>query len=161
MPEEQMNATLGSLRDRAAAELRDLLRSASPAVLQKIAVDIVPSLVRIGSYAGEPWSSGEHYGEAVARARVAGLPAILVRVHRGAFGGADAKAIFDSLKETNASQAAIAVIADRPAGVEQHVGTLARWIFDLDGLVNLLLNANVGVTVRTYEAKYVDASYFR
>ncbi len=161
MPEEQMKAGVAAARDHAAAELRELLRDAHPSVLERIAIDIVPSLVKIGSYAGEPWGRGEHYAEVVARPRVDGLPTILVRVHRGPFEGADAKTLFDSLKETNASQAAIAVIGDRPEGIEQHLGTLAKWIFDLDGLVNLLLNANVGVTARTFEAKYVDASYFR
>jgi restriction endonuclease Mrr len=161
MPEQQIEAAIAAVREQSATQLRELLRVASSAVLQKIAVDIVPSLVRIGSYTGEPAGSGEHYADALARPRVSGLPAILVRVHRGPFEGADAKTLFDALKETGAAQAAIAVIGDRPQAIEQHLGTLAKWVFDLDGLVNLLLNADVGVTLRTYEARYVDPSYFR
>lgn len=161
MPEEQMKAAVAATRDQAAAQLRELLRHASPEVLQRIAVDIVPSLVKVGEYTGQPRGIGAHYGEAIARSRVPGLPAIVVRVHRGPFDGTDAKTLFDSLKETDASQAAIAVVGERPAGIDQHLGTLAKWVFDVEGLVNLLLNAHVGVTVRTYEAQYVDASYFR
>ena len=159
MVEEQMDAVIASLREQAAAEMRNALESASPAVLQKIAVDIVPALVRV-SYSGQPWQIGARFADAIAIPAVAGLPAILVRVHRGDFDGADGKSLFDALKEADASQAAIAVIGGSPATVRQHVGTLARWLFDTDGLVNLMLNANVGVTVKTYEAKTFDASYF-
>jgi restriction endonuclease Mrr len=160
MGDEHIDAWIAAFRDRAAAEVRAALQTASPAVLQRIAIDLVPSLVRVGGYTGQAYQVGADYGDAVAQPGVAGLPTILVRVHRGPFDGTHAKSLFDALKETDATQAAIAVIADRPVDVQQFLGTLARWQFDTDGLVNLMLNANVGVTVQTFEAKSVDAQYF-
>jgi len=154
MDEEQLTALLAALRDKAAAEMRELLRAAPPPVLQKIAVDIVPALVRAASYVGEPFGTGENFADAVARSRVAGLPPILVRVHRGAFTAADQESLKASLQRAGVSQVAVAFIADRAMNV-------APWVLDLDGLVNLMLGAGLGVTQRTYEVKYVDAPYFR
>lgn len=161
MIEEQLNAMIAALRERALAEMRELLRNAPPPVLQKIAVDIVPALVRIASYAGEPFDAGENYAEVLARSRVAGLPPILVRVHRGSFGPADGDAISASMRVAGVSQVAVAFIADRAVNVAPYIGAEAQWTLDLDGLVNLMLGAGIGVTQRTYEAKYVDAPYFQ
>lgn len=161
MIEEQLNAMIAALRDRAVAEMRELLRAAPPAVLQKIAVDIVPALVRIASYAGEPFDAGEHYAEVVARSRVAGLPPILVRVHRGPFGPAEGDAIAASMRVAGVSQVAVAFIGDRAVNVAPYIGAEAQWTLDLDGLVHLMVAAGIGVTQRTYEATYVDAPYFR
>ncbi|HEX6095752.1 MAG TPA: hypothetical protein VF432_05450 [Thermoanaerobaculia bacterium] len=161
MNEEQLIAMIAALRDKAAAEMRELLRTASPPVLQKIAVDIVPALLRIASYAGEPFDRGENFGEAVARSRVAGLPAILVRVHRGPFGPADGNAIAASMRVADVSQVAVAFIADRAVNVAPYIGAEAQWVLDLDGLINLMLASGLGVTQRTYDAKYVDAPYFQ
>ena len=160
MFDEQLTAMIAALREKAAAELRELLRTAPPAVLQKIAVDIVPALVRIASYAGEPFGTGENYGEAVARSHVAGLPPILVRVHRGPFGGVDGSSIFASMNRAGVSQVAVAFIADRAVNVAPYIGADAQWTLDRDGLVNMMLGAGIGVTQRTFEAKYVDAPYF-
>ena len=154
MDEAEWNAALAALREKAAAEMRELLRAAPPPVLEKIAVDIVPALVRAGSYSGEPFGTGENFGEALARSRVAGLPPILVRVHRGAFGAADQESLETSMQRAGATQTAVAFIAERAVRV-------APWVLDLDGLVHLMLNAGLGVTQRTYEVRYVDAPYFR
>ena len=160
MNEEQLIAIIAALRDAAAAEMRERLRAASPAVLQKIAIDVVPALVRIASYAGEPFDAGENYAEVVARSRVAGLPPILVRVHRGPFGPAEGEAVAASMRVAGVSQVAVAFIADRAVNIAPYIGAEAQWVLDLDGLVNLMIAAGLGVTQRTYEAKYVDAPYF-
>jgi hypothetical protein len=160
MDEEQLTAMLAALRASAAAEMRERLRAASPAVLQKIAVDIVPALVRIASYTGEPWGTGDNFAEAVARSRVAGLPPILVRVHRGTFTAADGEDVAASMRGAGVSQVAVAFIADRAVNIAPYIGADAQWTLDLDGLVNLMLGAGIGVTQRTYEAQYVDAPYF-
>jgi hypothetical protein len=154
MDDEQLTAMLAALREKAAAEMRELLRAAPPAVLQKIAVDIVPALVRAASYEGEPFGAGENFGEAVARSRVAGLPPILVRVHRGAFGAEDRESLDASMARAGVTQVTVAFIADRAMNV-------APWVLDLNGLVNLMLASNLGVTQRTYDVQYVDAPYFQ
>jgi hypothetical protein len=160
MVEEQLTALLAALREQVAAELRERLRNAPPAVLQKIAVDIVPALVRIASYAGEAFGTAENYAEAIARSRVAGLPPILVRVHRGPFGAVDGSSVVASMSRAGVSQVAVAFIADRAVNVAPYIGAEAQWTLDLDGLVNLMLGGGIGVTQRTYEARYVDGSYF-
>ena len=160
MDEEQLNAVLAALRDKTAAELRERLRAASPDVLQKIAVDIVPALVRIASYAGESFDKSDNFGEAVARSRVQGLPPILVRVHRGAFGAEDGESIKASMRVAGVTQVAVAFIADRAVNVAPFIGAEAQWVLDLDGLINLMLATGLGVTQRTYDVRYVDAPYF-
>lgn len=161
MQEEQLQALLTAFRTQAFAQVKEALRTAPPHVLQKVAVDIVPALVRIASYTGEPFGTGENWGEAIARSRVAGLPPILVRVHRGPFDQSDGMSVISSLRRADSSQVAVAFVADRAANVAPFIGADAQWTLDLDGLVNLMLNANVGVTPRTFEAKVLDAAYFR
>lgn len=160
MHEEQLTALIAALRDQTAAELRERLRAASPDVLQKIAVDIVPSLVRIASYAGEPFDKSENFGEAIARSRVQGLPPILVRVHRGPFTAQDGDSIAASMRVAGVTQVAVAFIADRAVNVAPYLGAEAQWVLDLDGLVNLMLAGGLGVTQRTYEVRVIDAPYF-
>lgn len=160
MHEEQLNALLGALRTQAAADMKDALRTAPPEVLQRVAVDIVPALVRIASYAGEPAGVGPNWGEAVARSRVAGLPPILVRVHRGPFGPAEGRDVVVSLDRAGVSQTAIAFVSDRAVNVRPYIGADAQWTLDLDGLVNLMLNGGVGVSTRTYTAIFIDGGYF-
>lgn len=161
MTEEQLTAVIAALREHAAAQMRELLRAAAPPVLQKIAVDIVPALVRIASYAGEPFGSGENFAEAVARSRVAGLAPILVHVHRGRFGPREGEQVAASMRSAGASQVAVAFVDPYAAHVAPFIGAEVQWTLDLDGLVNLMLGAGLGVSQRTYEVMYVDAPYFR
>ena len=160
MHTEQIEAALAAVRTQAAAQLKDLLREASPAVLRKVAVDIVPQLMRVASYSGEPLGTGENWAEAVARSRVAGLPPVLVRLHRGPFDAEEGLNVIASLNDVGSSQVALAFITDRPVNVAPLIGARSHWTLDLDGLVNLMLNAGVGVTRKTFEAQLVDSSYF-
>jgi hypothetical protein len=160
MHEEQWNALVAAMRTQAAAHLKEALRAARPDVLQKLAVDIVPALVRIASYAGEPAGIGENWAEAIARSRVAGLPPILVRIHRGPFGPAEGRDVVESLQQAQSSQVAIAFVNDRATNVRPYIGADAQWTLDLDGLVNLMLNAGVGVRSETYTAIFIDGGYF-
>ena len=160
MYEEQLNALLGALRTHAAAQMKEALRIAPAEVLQKVAVDIVPALVRIASYAGEPAALGPNWGEAVARSRVTGLPPILVRVHRGPFGPAEGREVVASLERAGVSQTAIAFISDRAVNARPYIGADVQWTLDLDGLVNLMLNAGVGIRPQTYTAIFIDGGYF-
>jgi hypothetical protein len=161
MHTEQIEAVLAAVRTQAAAQLKDLLREASPDVLRKVAVDIVPQLMRVASYFGEPLGTGDHWAEAVARSRVAGLPPVLVHLHRGPFDAEDGLNVIASLNDVESSQVAIAFINDRPVNVAPYIGARSHWTLDLDGLVNLMLNAGVGVTRKTFEAQLVEPGYFR
>jgi len=160
MHEEPLDAMLAALRTRAAAELKEALRAAPMSVLRKVAVDIVPALVRVTSYAGEPFDEGENWVEVVARSRVAGLPPILVRVHRGPFDAADGLSVISSLRNADSTQVAVIFVNDRAVNVAPFIGADAQWTFDLDGLVNLMLNAGVGVTERKVAAIFIDGGYF-
>jgi hypothetical protein len=161
MQTESIEAMLAAVRNQTAAQLKELLKSAAPEVLQKVAVAIVPQLMRVASYQGEPLAVGGDYAEAVARSRVAGLPPVLVRIHRGLFGADDGMSVIASLNAVQSSQVAIAFLTDRPVNVEALIGARSHWTLDLDGLVNLMMNAGVGVTRRTFEAQFVDAPYFQ
>lgn len=160
MHTEQIEAVLAAVRTQTAAQLKDLLRDASPEVLRKVAVDIVPQLMRVASYEGEPLGTGPNYAEAVARSRVPGLPPVLVRLHRGPFDAEDGLNVIASLNDVASSQVAIAFIADRRVNPEPFIGARSHWTLDLDGLVNLMINGGVGVTTRTFEAKFADGTYF-
>ena len=149
-----------AMRTQAAAQLKDALRAARTDVLQKVAIDLVPALVRIASYAGEPFGAGENWVEVIARSRVAGLPPILVHVHRGPFGPAEGRAVVESLQRAQSTQVAIAFVNDRATNVRPYIGAEAQWTLDLDGLVNLMINAGVGVRSETYTAVFLDGSYF-
>lgn len=160
MHTEQIEAALAAVRTQTAAQLKELLRHAPPATLQKIAVDIVPQLMRVASYEGHPLGTGENWAEAVARSRVAGLPSVLVRLHRGPFDAEDGMNVIASLNDAQSSQVAIAFLNDRPVNVEPFIGARSHWTLDLDGLVNLMINAGVGVERRTFEAQLVEKAYF-
>lgn len=161
MHEEQIEAVLAAVQTQTASQLREQLAEASPAVLQRIAVDIVPALMRVTSYEGEPGGTGPNWAEAVARSRVAGLPPVLVRLHRGPFGTEDGVSIVDSLTRIESSQVAIAFVSGRALNVGSLIGARSHWTLDADGLIHLMLTAGVGVTRRTFEARFVDAPYFR
>lgn len=160
MDTEQIEAVLAAVRTQTAAQLKELLREASPSTLQKVAVDIVPQLMRVASYQGEPLGTGRNYAEAVARSRVAGLPPVLVRLHRGPFDAEDGLNVIASLNDAGSSQVAIAFIDDRAVNPEPFIGARSHWTLDLDGLANLMINAGVGVTRKTFEARLVDGTYF-
>lgn len=144
------------------AALREALRNADVAVLQQLAVDIVPELFRAG-YSGEAAASGARWAHAVARPRMAALPTFLVRLHSGAFTSDDAANLRMTMEGAGITQAALAILTDAPlpADVRTSLGTLVPWLLDTDGLANLMLNANVGVTTRVYETKWLNAAYFR
>jgi len=158
-----MTELAAAIRARTAAALGDLLRFASPALLQKLAVDLVPPLMRVAGYTGIPLGTGDRWGDALAQPRIVGLPPVLVRIHAGAWLADDTRSLAAAMQGANATQAALAVIADDPLTRELRdaVAAYVPWLLDRDGLVNLMLSANVGVAVRAYEAKYPDEVYFR
>ena len=81
-----------------------------------------------------------------------------MHLHRGPFGADDGLNVIASLNDVDASQVAIAFITDRPVNVAPFIGARSHWTLDLDGLVNLMINAGVGVTARTFEAKLVTTT---
>ena len=144
-----------------AAALRDALRTAPSAVLKKLAVDIVPELFR-NDYHGEPARSGAHWADAIARPRTTVLPTFLVRVHHGAFPQEEVQTLVAEMMAGHASQAALVVIGPLVApAVRNALGARVPWLLDTDGLIHLMIGANIGVGSRQYETKYVDADYFR
>lgn len=149
-------------RVRAMLQLRNELRIASAAVLAKLAVDLVPPLFRV-EYRGELAATGASWADAYARPKAAGLPVFLVRVHSGLFTNEDAEHLLESMTGARIAQGALAVIHDMPlrAEVRRRLGAQVPWLLDTDGLVNLMVNANVGVTAQVVETKSVDISYFR
>jgi hypothetical protein len=142
--------------------LREVLRNADITVLRKVAVDIVPELFRAG-YNGEPDASGARWAHALAHPQVAALPSFLVRIHSGPFSSDDAAHLRMTMEGAGITQAALAILHDPPvdAAIRKSLGTLVPWLIDTDGLVHLMMNANVGVTARVYEVKFVDSAYFR
>ncbi|HEX2061481.1 MAG TPA: hypothetical protein VHK90_12140, partial [Thermoanaerobaculia bacterium] len=143
------------------AALREALRAAPVPVLQKLAVDITPSLFR-NDYSGEARGAGERWADALAKPRMTALPSFLVRVYRGAFNAEDADELTRAMQDANVAQAALVFATADPVlpDVREKL-TGVPWIIDRDGLINLMVNANIGVTSRVYEARYVDPAYFR
>lgn len=149
-------------RVRTMLELRNALRVASSDVLAKLAVDLVPPLFRV-EYRGELAATGESWAEAYARPKVSGMPSFLVRVHSGPFTTGDAQALLDAMSGARVAQGALAIVNDMPLQpeVRRILGAQVPWLLDIDGLVHLMVNANVGVIARTIETKTLDGSYFR
>ena len=148
-------------RITAAREMREQLSLVTAPVLSRIAVDLVPHLFR-NEYGGAPAGHGDGWADALAKPSVTALPTLLVRVHRGTFGEDDAKQLLAAMQDVRVSQAALVAIGPAVApAVRAMLGHAVPWFVDTDGLIQLLLAASLGVTTRVYEAKYVDADYFR
>ena len=150
------------LRTQTITELRRALLGAGATVLQRLAVDLVPPLFR-NDYRGEAASSGPHWAEALARPRVAALPTFLVRVHAGDFTSGDAAALRATMEDAGIAQAALVVITPGPlrSDIRTLLGPAVPWLLDTEGLVNLMVNASVGLTTVVLEAKSLDPAYFR
>ena len=161
MPEDAIARAVEEARLQTTTALRELLRNADITVLRKVAVDIVPELFRAG-YTGEPGASGARWAHALARPQVAALPSFLVRIHSGPFSADDAAHLRMTMEGAGIAQAALAILHEPPldAAIRKSLGTLVPWLIDTDGLAHLMMNANVGVTRRVYEAKSVDDAYF-
>jgi hypothetical protein len=161
MPGDAIARAVEDARVQTMTALREALRTADIGVLRKVAVDIVPELFRAG-YSGEPGASGARWAHALARPHAA-LPTFLVRIHSGPFSSDDAAHLRMTMEGAGIAQAALAILHKPPldAATRHALGTLVPWLLDTDGLAHLMMNANVGVTPRVYEAKFVDAAYFR
>jgi len=67
------------------------------------------------------------------------------------------------MRDAGVAQAALVMVSDVPLAPELRETLLAAvpWVIDMDGLVNLMINAAVGVTIRGYETRRLDPGYFR
>ena len=161
MPDDLLERAVAELRAQTVTALREALRNASPAVLGKLAVDLVPPLFR-NDYRGEPARSGEGWADAIAQPRMTGLPSFLVRVHLGAFPLGEVEGLLAAMMVVHAPQAALVVIGPPVApDVRNALGTSVPWIVDLDGLIHLMIGAKVGVGTRVCETTHIDVGYFR
>lgn len=162
MPETLLERAVAESRVQTAAALRESLKLAPVSVLQKLAIDLVPPLFRI-DYHGEPRASGARWADAIALPKLQGLPRYLVRVYRGPFTADEAEDIVETMKTVQVGQTALALVSEDPipADLRERYFGIITWMLDIDGLTNLMINANVGVTSRVYETKYVDSGYFR
>jgi hypothetical protein len=159
--DDPLERAVAESREQTAVGLREALRTASKPVLAKLAVDLVPPLFR-NEYRGEPGRSGDRWADAIAHPRMTALPSFLVRVHLGAFPLTEVEGLLASMMTVHAPQAALVTIGPPAApDVRQALGTMVPWLVDLDGLIHLMMSANLGIGTRVYETKYVDASYFR
>jgi len=162
MAADPFETLLAETRTRTMGELRWAMRGARPAVLQKIAVGVVPALFR-NDYHGEPATMGDRWADAIARPAAGALPRFLVRVHVGTFDRADADSLVAVMRVSEIVQAAVAVVSETPVSAEirDRLVALVPWFLDADGLAHLMMSANVGVRAKVYETKYVDPAYFR
>jgi restriction endonuclease Mrr len=163
MAGDAIEKAIAEVRAQTLGELRTMVRGASIPTLHKLAIDLVPPLFRNG-YRGESGGEpGEHYADAIAHPRLEALPTFLVRLHSGAFSRTDAEHLRATMLRMHITQAALAIIGDRPLHPDARLllQPAVPWLLDTDGLVNLMVNANVGVSTRVYDAKYVNEAYFR
>jgi hypothetical protein len=161
MAEDLLERAVAESRVITASGLRVALRTATPPVLRKLAVDLVGPLFH-GQCNGEASRSGDRWAEAIALPKMASLPSYLVRVHLGAFREDDVEQLTAGMMAVHAAQAALIVIGPVVAPyVREALGATVPWLLDTEGLVHLMIGTNVGVASRIYETKYVDADYFR
>ena len=158
MPHDDLERAVAESRAQTATQLREVLRNAPVSFLAKLAVDLAKPLFR-DDYQGEPSQTGDVWADAIARPRVAALPTMLIRVHRGEF---EIDRVGDLLDAAQTRQAALVIIGPPvPAAIRNALGTTVPWIVDLDGLIHLMITARLGITTRVYETTHVDAGYFR
>lgn len=161
MPDDLLERAVAESRAKTAVGLRDALLHASVPVLQKLAVDLVPPLFR-NDYRGERAQSGDRWADAIAQPRLAALPRFLVRMYLGPFVLDAVEGLLAAMMTAHASQAALVIIGPPVApDVRNALGTNVPWLVDLDGVVHLMMAANLGIGTRVYETRYVDADYFR
>ncbi|MFL6246118.1 MAG: hypothetical protein ACJ74H_08845 [Thermoanaerobaculia bacterium] len=161
MPDDLLERAVAESRAQTALGLREALRNASPAVLRKLAVDLVPPLFR-NEYRGEPAQSGDGWADAIAQPRIPALPSFLVRVHLGAFVLNEVESLLAAMMVVHAPQSALVIIGPPVVpDVRNALGTVVPWLIDMDGLIHLMMTAKVGVGTRICEATHVDADYFR
>ena len=161
MAEDVLERAVAESRVITAAALRVALRTASLPVLRKLAVDLVGPLFH-GECRGEASRSGERWAEALARPHMTSLPSYLVHLHLGAFREDDIEGLIAGMMSVHAAQAALVVIGPVVApDVREALGAMVPWLLDTEGLVHLMIAANVAVASRIYETKFMDADYFR
>lgn len=162
MSADPIASLAAEVRMQSLAELRNMIRGASDVVLRKLVVDLVPALFR-NDYRGELAAAGERWAQAFARPRSGAFPSFLVHIHATAFTEDDADALRAAMLKAHIIQAALAVVGERPlrADLRAAFGNTVPWLLDADGLANLMMNANVGVTSKVYETKYVNPAYFK
>jgi restriction system protein len=167
-PEELLESSHQSMRQRLAAEVLDAVRNVSPAFFEKLVVDL---LVAMG-YGGTAEDAGQAVGgsgdggvDGIIKEDKLGLDAVYVQAKRwsGTVGRPVVQAFAGSLEGHRARKGVLITTSDFSADAKEYVEKIEKRIVLIGGqqLAEYMIDHDVGVAAgRTYTVKRLDQDYF-
>ena len=169
-PEETLTRAAGEMRAMLEAELLDRIRSAAPAFLEQVVVDLLLSM----GYGGGDADRGRVTGRAgdggidgTIREDALGLDEVYVQAKKYAEGSAvgegDLRNFSGAIDAAGTTKGVFVTTADFTKSAREYVDRSPKRIVLIDGeeLARLMVHHNVGVRTRDhYEVKRIDQDYF-
>jgi restriction system protein len=167
-PEEALENAYQKIRDDLAADLRERLKTCSPAFFERLVVEVI---VKMG-YGGTRLDAGKAIGKSgdggidgIIKEDKLGLDAIYIQAKRweNTVGRPEIQKFVGALTGQRAKKGLFITTSEFSAESEDYVSRIDAKVVLIDGetLAQLMIDHGVGVsTVNTYELKKVDSDYF-
>lgn len=167
-PHEALEAAHERLRSELAAEILSTVKTAEPALLEEIVVDL---LVKMG-YGGSRKDAGQAIGrrgdegiDGIIKEDRLGLDIIYIQAKRwdATIGRPEIQKFAGALDGQRARKGIFITTSDFSRDAEDYVSRIDKKIILIDGqtMARLMIDFGVGVTpVSTYEVKKLDSDYF-
>jgi restriction system protein len=167
-PTETLEHVYSNLRSELAAELLRQIKSLSPTFFERLVVDLMIAL----GYGG----SRKEAGKATSRSADGGIDGIISEDRLGldviylqakrwedSVSRPELQKFAGALQGVRAKKGVFITTSTFTQGAREYVGNVESKIILIDGetLANLMIDFNVGVSVKTrYEIKHIDSDYF-
>jgi len=167
-PEEALENAYQKIRHDLAADLRERLKTCSPAFFERLVVEVI---VKMG-YGGTRLDAGKAIGKSsdggidgIIKEDKLGLDAIYIQAKRweNTVGRPEIQKFVGALTGQRAKKGLFITTSEFSAESEDYVSRIDAKVVLIDGetLAQLMIDHGVGVsTVNTYELKKVDSDYF-
>jgi restriction system protein len=167
-PEEALENAYQKIRDDLAADLRERLKTCSPAFFERLVVEVI---VKMG-YGGTRLDAGKAIGKSgdggidgIIKEDKLGLDAIYIQAKRweNTVGRPEIQKFVGALTGQRAKKGLFITTSEFSADAQDYVSRIDAKVVLIDGetLAQLMIDHGVGVyTVNTYELRKVDSDYF-
>lgn len=167
-PEEALENAYQKIRNDLAADLRERLKTCSPAFFERLVVEVI---VKMG-YGGTRLDAGKAIGKSgdggidgIIKEDKLGLDAIYIQAKRweNTVGRPEIQKFVGALTGQRAKKGLFISTSEFSADAEDYVSRIEAKVVLIDGetLAQLMIDHGVGVsTVNIYELKKVDSDYF-
>lgn len=167
-PEEALENAYQKIRNDLAADLRERLKTCSPAFFERLVVEVI---VKMG-YGGTRLDAGKAIGKSgdggvdgIIKEDKLGLDAIYIQAKRweNTVGRPEIQKFVGALTGQRAKKGLFITTSEFSADAEDYVSRIEAKVVLIDGetLAQLMIDHGVGVsTVNIYELKKVDSDYF-